>query len=200
MLDLKKKFDIKILSGGERLCSVSYPTNEMWCERVRKIKAVRRSLGRDKAQFDPSNQHQVDAELFAKIRQDKDGAEFDQAEASKVIERLERCEVLGIERDGNFYRVSMQVVNKHRVTHVLRIPREADVLEYQRSQPRPTHGARTTEFRIALEPAITLWGKCEAKTEGYTDGMQVPAVHMEPAITAVLSQVEIDSEEPDPED
>jgi hypothetical protein len=198
-LDVSKPFKVRIFSGEEKICTVRYPTKEEFCERVRKIKAVRRSLGRDKAQFDPSNQHQVDAELFEKIRQDKDGPSYDAAEAAQVIERVERCEVVSIEREGNYYRVEMKA---HRcdLVHTLRIPKAADMLEYERMMPRPTHGNRTTEFRLALEPSIYLWSKCEPQVEGYADPGNVPVWHMDAAIQEVLRQKALDEDEPDPED
>ena len=41
----------------------------------------------------------INAELFAKIRTDKDGPEFDDAEAGMVIGRIERCAVANVERE-----------------------------------------------------------------------------------------------------
>ena len=42
----------------------------------------------------------INAELFGKICTDKDGPEFDDAEAGMVIARIERCTVANVEREG----------------------------------------------------------------------------------------------------
>ena len=51
----------------------------------------------------------ISAELFAKMRTNKDGPEFDDAEAGMVIIRIERCAVANGEREGINYRIEMEV-------------------------------------------------------------------------------------------
>ena len=63
----------------------------------------------------------INAELFAKIRTNKEGPEFDDAEAGMVIGRVERCAVASVEREGINYRIEMKVPGT-RVVHVLRMP------------------------------------------------------------------------------
>jgi hypothetical protein len=199
MFDTAKLFQIKILSGGEKTCNVVFPSNEQWCERARKQKAVRRLLGRGKSQYDSGNANQVDAELFAKIRKDQDGAPFDEYEASKVIDRLERCQVTNVERQGNTYRVEMKVPGAL-VVHVLNMPTQKDITEYGRGSVKSTDSARSQEIRMSLEPALALWQRCSHVTEGYAEGITVPVIHMDAAIVAMLTQMDADLEDPDPED
>jgi hypothetical protein len=199
MFDTSKIFKIRILSGGEKACDVAFPSNDQWCERARKQKAVRRLLGRGKSQYESGNGNQADADLLAKIRKDQDGAPLDEFEASKVIDRLERCHVTDVSRDGNSYRVTMTVPGAT-VLHVLRMPTQKDVTEYGRSSVKSTDSARAQEIRMSLEPAMTLWERCRERVEGYAEGSAVPVVHMDAAIVAMLTQMESDLEDPDPED
>src|SRR5208282_5229061 len=92
--DASKPFVVPILSGGEKSCEVRFPSDEEWCAWARAQRTVRHFLGRGKSQSEDVDLPKINAELFAKIRTDKDGdAEFDDAEAGMVIGRIERCAV-----------------------------------------------------------------------------------------------------------
>ena len=75
-------------------------TDDEWCRWARSQRTVRRFLGRGKSQSEDLDLPKINAELFAKIRTDKDGPEFDDAEAGIVIGRIERCTVTNVEREG----------------------------------------------------------------------------------------------------
>lgn len=199
MFDQAKEFLVKILSGGEKVCTVRFPSDEEWCERTRKQRAVRRILGRGKTQYEVTNAEEADAELFAKIRKDQDGAEFDTAEAAKVIERLERCQVLDASRDGDRFRIEMKVPGAC-VVHVLKIPTQQAVLDYGRASVRAIDMRRQQEIRLALEPSAELWGKVRVAVDGYANPDAVPIVHKDVAVVELLSQVEAAQEEDDPEE
>ena len=57
---------------------------------------VRRFLGRGKSQSERVDLPKINAEVFAMIRTDKDGPEFDDAEAGMAIGRIERCAVASV--------------------------------------------------------------------------------------------------------
>ena len=84
---------VPILSGGEKRCEVRFPTDDEWCSWARGQRTIRHFLGRGKSQSEDVDLPKINAELFAKIRIDKDGPEFDDAEAGMVIGRVERCTV-----------------------------------------------------------------------------------------------------------
>ena len=96
--DASKEFVVPILSGGEKRCSVRFPTDEEWCGWARRQRSVRRVLGRGKSQTEEIGLGEVNAELFGKIRLDKDGPVFDEAEAGAVIGKLERAAVVATRR------------------------------------------------------------------------------------------------------
>ena len=98
-----------ILSGGEKRCEVRFPSDAEWCAWARAQRTIRHFLGRGKSQSEDVDLSKVNAELFTKIRTDHEGPEFDEAEAGMVIGRIERCNVTGIDREGNNYRIAMKV-------------------------------------------------------------------------------------------
>ena len=77
--DATKPFVVPILSGGEKSCEVRFPTDEEWCAWARAQRTVRHFLGRGKSHSEDVDLPKINAELFAKIRTDKDGPEFDDA-------------------------------------------------------------------------------------------------------------------------
>ena len=83
--DASKPFVVPILSGGEKSCEVRFPSDEEWCAWARAQRTVRHFLGRGKAQSEDVDLPKINAELFAKIRTDKDGPAFDDAEAGMVM-------------------------------------------------------------------------------------------------------------------
>ena len=77
--------------GRRKDCEVRFPSDEEWCAWARAQRTVRHFLGRGKSQSEDVDLPKINAELFAKIRTDKDGPEFDDAEAGMVIGRIERA-------------------------------------------------------------------------------------------------------------
>jgi len=71
--DASKPFVVPILSGGEKKCEVRFPSDEEWCAWARAQRTVRHFLGRGKSQSEDVDLPKINAELFAKIRTDKDG-------------------------------------------------------------------------------------------------------------------------------
>ena len=199
MFDQTREYVIKILSGGEKACRVRFPSYEQWSERTRKQRAVRRMLGRGRTEYEVRNIEDADAELFGAVRLDADGPHFDAAEAGKVIERLERCRVIDVERDGDRFRIAMRVPGGE-VLHVLKIPMQQDALDYGRAAVRAIDGRRQQEIRLALEPSADLWAKVCVEVEGYANPDAVPIVHKDVAVVELLAQVEAAQDEDDPED
>ncbi|MGQ9686624.1 MAG: hypothetical protein ACUVT2_10020 [Thiobacillaceae bacterium] len=192
MFDASKQFVVKILSGEEKQATVRFPSDAEWCERAQRQRLVRRLLGRSKSQYEAVNSEAVEAELFARIRLNEDGASFDEAEAAKVIARLERVSVVAVERTGNRYRIELAVPGA-RTVHLLRIPSQKDVLEYSRASLHVTEGRRQQEIRVSLEPAGRLYDKLIESTTGYMGA--VPIIHKSAAVSELLAEIEAEAEE-----
>jgi len=94
LFDSTKEFTIKILSGGEKVCTVRFPTDDEWMQRASRRRTISTCSGANKTRSKVVNGDALDAELFAKIRlTDGETTTFDEAEASAVISRLEQVTV-----------------------------------------------------------------------------------------------------------
>lgn len=193
--DTARQFQISILSGGEKACVVRYPTDEEWCAWARAQRTVRHFLGRGKSHSEDVDLPKINAELFAKIRIDKDGPEFDDAEAGMVIGRIERCAVATVEREGINYRIEMKVPGA-RVGHVLRMPTAKEMQDHERGSTSVVAARRSVETRAFLEPSGALYDKLHISHDGYSGA--VPIVHKSAAVSEVIAQLAIEADE-DPE-
>lgn len=196
VFDAAKPLSVPILSGGEKRCEVRFPTDLEWCQWARNQKTVRHFLGRGKSKSDDIDLAKVNAELFAKIRLDKDGPEFDEAEAGMVIGRVERCSVTSIEREGKNYRISMKVPGA-KVEHVLRMPWAKEMKDHEDNSTSVVAARRSIETRAFLEPSGSLYDKLHVSHDGYA--AEVPIVHKSAAVSEVMAQLAIESDDSDPE-
>jgi hypothetical protein len=137
----------------------------------------------------------INAELFAKIRTDKDGPEFDDAEAGMVIGRIERCTIASVEREGINYRIVMKVPGA-RVTHVLRMPTAKEMQDHERASTSVVAARRSVETRAFLEPSGALYDKLHVSHDGYAGA--VPIVHKSAAVSEVIGSLAIEGDD-DPE-
>ena len=196
LFDAGKDFEVPVFSGEEKRCTVRYPTDAEWIARAAGHRTIYDSLGRGKTRARVLNTERVDGELFAKIRKD-DGPEFTGAEASSVLERLQRAQVTGVKREGNTFRISMQVAGA--VTeHVLAMPLRADVDAMVDGSATITNARRYQEVRLNIEPAVELYAKIHISHAGYAG--EVPAPHKDAAVAEVIAQVRaLEEEADDPE-
>ena len=195
VFDATKPIVVPILSGGEKRCEVRFPTDDEWCAWARAQRTVRHFLGRGKSQSEDLDLPKINAELFAKVRTDKDGPEFDDAEAGLVIGRVERCAVTGIDRQGNNYRIDMKVPGA-RVAHVLRMPTAKEMQDHEKASTSVVAARRSVETRAFLEPSGALYDKLHVSHAGYAG--DVPIVHKSAAVSEVVAQLAIEADD-DPE-
>jgi hypothetical protein len=186
-LNIVSHFKVQIPSGTIKTCTVRWPTDQEFCDRVHRLKIVRRSLGRGKGITDTPGEHQVNLEFFNRIRVDEDGPVFDAYEATKVIERFDRCSVINVERVGADYRIELDVPGGP-VAHVLKIPTQRDAQEYARAATKFIDDRRQLEILVAFEPAATLYEKVMVSTEGYAGA--VPITHKHAVVREMLDQID----------
>jgi len=195
LFDASKTIVVPILSGGEKRCEVRFPSDEEWCGWARAQRTIRHFLGRGKSQSEDIDLPRINAELFAKIRLDKDGPAFDDAEAGMVIGRVERTNITAIEREGNNYRIAMKVPGA-RVVHVLRMPTAKEMQEHEKASTSVMAARRSVETRAFLEPSGALYDKLHVSHVGYAG--TVPIVHKSAAVSEVIAQLAIEGDD-DPE-
>ena len=195
LFDASKPIVVPILSGGEKRCEVRFPMDEEWCAWARAQRTIRHFLGRGKSQSEDVDLPKINADLFKKIRIDKDGPEFDDAEAGMAIARVERSQVTDILREGVNYRIEMKVPGA-RVTHVLRMPTAKEMQDHERASTTVVAARRSVETRAFLEPSGALYDKLHLSHEGYAGA--VPIVHKSAAVSEVIAQLAVEGDD-DPE-
>ena len=196
MFDATKSFVVPILSGGEKTCSVRFPTDEEWCGWARAQRTVRHFLGRGKSKSEDIDLPKINAELFKRIASEADGALFDEAEAGMVIGRIERATVTDVAREGINFCVEMRVPGA-RVSHVLRMPTAKEMQDHERASTTIVAVRRAVETRAFLEPSGALYDKLHVSHDGYAGA--VPIIHKSAAVSEVLSLLAVEGDEELPE-
>lgn len=183
MFDSTKIFEPKIISGGIKSVALKFPSDQQWADRARAQKQVRQFLGRGKSQTVDADTAAADLQLFKSLRVDDTGT-YDASEAQAFLDRLERCEVVSAEWEGDTRRIEMSVPGAKTV-HVLRMPMQDQIREHEKSSTKQTFGTRSAEIRVNLEPSGNLYDKVVVSAEGYAGA--VPIVHKVAAVTNLMN-------------
>lgn len=193
---------------GKKYCDVRYPSDKEWCQRAHRTVSVRKNIGGDGIRTAIPGIEAVNKELFDAIRKDQDGEPFDEYEATRVIDRLERCIVQDVVKTGVQYEIKMKAFDGSIVTHTLRIPTQRQLMDFGRAAIDIVGRKQAVETRVALEPSAALWKQVVQVYTGYSEPFQendlvrkaVPVTHMDAAINELLARVNSDFEDTDPED
>jgi hypothetical protein len=186
------------IANPPKTAVLGLPTNQQMLERLDRQKSIRRSLGRRKYQTEFIPNLKADLDVFTRIRQDKDGAEFDEYEASNALSKLTYCEVTDCQRAGDEYQITMKTPFGDTV-HRVGIPTLRDIAFYRRavvSAMDLPHGQE--ELRYRVQPAVTLYDSVAVGIEGYAASykpVDVPP-HHKSAVVVELVQA-IDDLDPD---
>lgn len=196
VFDSSKHFEIKTIDG--KRCLLRFPTDAECCERVRRHKQIQKHLGRGKTQFDEARDaKRIDAELFEKIRIDKEGPAFDENEAAWAIDRLDRASLVDVERAGEPFRIRIRVPGAI-TTHTLKVPSQRQVDEYVNQSNSRIYGERHTEIRQFIDPAGPFYDSICVNHEGYAG--KPPITHKFAAVTVLLKELTAALNEDDPEE
>lgn len=194
-----KTIDVKLPPLGAVCVQVRYPTDQEWCERTRKLRLVQTPIGRGRSTTEAVNAVECNAELYRRIALNGHSG-IDAAEAAYVIDRLERCEIAAIEREGGGFAVTLRCVGA-RTVHRLKAPTLKQVQDYRRaSVPVPQRNRNVIEYRTRLEPAGQLYAELAETAEGY-ESRNIPIIHKEAVVEAVINEIDrlMDDEDEDPE-
>lgn len=191
--DLKRTFDatapfiVEIISGGIRRAVLNYPTDKQWIARSAASKTVRLDIGRGKSRSDRTPIEDFDKGLFTQQLAETPEVEFDEFEATLVIERLMKADVIDSEIiGGDTARVSMEVFGGAIVEHMIRMPRRRQVVEYGRAAVHHTSTQKGGETTISLEPTQKLFDDLVVSSTGYKEGTRIPIIHKDVALVEVL--------------
>lgn len=177
--------------------TLRFPTDDELCDRSRKQRAIQQNLGRGKTKTEIKNYSETNEELFDRILLHTD-ATLDDAEKSALVGKLLRAEVLDLERIGAQVEVTLDTIFPEPVKHVVNIPRERDVVKYNRSTVSGTDSQRFRELRFSLEPAAELYDKMRVSESGFAEGSAIPIYLKAAVVSAVLQELrEADDQVPE---
>lgn len=189
------------LPDGKK-CKVRFPTDEEWCRRQRSIVDITKAVGRDKVVTTTKGDYDANLELFNNIRQDKDGVEFDEYEATAILNMIGQKDVIEVEREGDNFKLTIAVPGAE-VVHVLKVPSFKQSVEFGKVAYSGMSSRTGRETRNMLEPSGGLWDKLVvmAGVKGYQDPTAIPIIHKDAALSEVLAQINTSIKGgPDPED
>jgi hypothetical protein len=178
--------------GGRKTVRVRFPSDDEWAERQRRRKVLIKNLGRGVSETTIENGEEIDAALFAKVRED-DGPEIDPFEAQKIIEQLATCDVDDVAQAGDSFRITTRVPGGT-TTHLLKMPSAKDVNTYRRGFLRVLDlPFNRQQITINVRAASDLYKKLIESTEGYAG--DVPVIHQAVAVKAAVDALDASFQE-----
>jgi hypothetical protein len=172
-------------SGGKIDVTVRWPTDEEWGAHRKRRRILQRQLGRGSSETEIDSA-EADLKLFDAIKQNG-AAPLSIGEANRVIDTIATCNVLDVQLHAEDADVQLATFQGE-VKHTVRIPNMDEVRLLQRSTRLISLPYNQQEIRTNLQSSASLWDKCGGKGEGYTG--EVPAIHKDVAIRAVIAAVE----------
>ena len=172
-------------SVGKTDVSVRWPTDEEWAAHRKRRKILLRQLGRGTTETGIDS-GDADAKLYESIKLNGAPA-LSVAEASRIVETIATCDVLGVDLHAEDAEVALQTMMGE-VKHTVRIPTMDQVRTLQRSTRLITLPYNRQEIRTNIESSAALWDQCAGRAEGYAGA--VPNVHKDTAIRAGISAIE----------
>jgi hypothetical protein len=197
MFNTLEPFVVEINSGGVRKAKLRYPTDEEWIKRTDAFAIIRRATGKSGAtESDILPLEEFDAKLLGDLQKpylSENTDEFDEYEASMVLERLDRADVGEVEDSGGLITVPMTVFGDAEVKFVFNQPRRRHAVEHHRASSKLTHmvkrGKQTEEYRISMKPSLKVFAELKSSVEGYAEGSAIPANHIDKAVRAMFNQM-----------
>lgn len=186
LFDVTAKFKVTVPSSdGPKSILLSFPSDEQWVTRSRRRKWITKQLGRGASEMVPIESEESDLELVGQLRLDEGGPGITGADATFILDQLNRCEVSGEAAfESGVYRIALLVPGATTV-HTMTMPSADALMNYRRSVTRNIDlGNSKQQMTINLEAAGGLYRKIQTSVEGYAGA--VPVVHQGPVIAAVI--------------
>lgn len=186
MFNSKEPFRVEIQSGGLRVCRVNFPSDDKWIQRALKQKLLRIDIGAARSRTDVTPIEPFDNALFKELLIEDPQQEFDEYEASLVIDTLAKANLVGQEQDAAKITIKLAVFGGVETVHVLRHPRRRQVVEYGREAVKVENVPRGAETKLSIEPSGRLYDQLLEGREGYAEESAVPIVHKDAVIAVVI--------------
>lgn len=178
-----------VIQNPQKTALVRLPTSPEILVYLAAQRSLYRDLGRRMGEGEDVPNPKADLTLFSAIRLDKDGLEFDDAEAGYAIELLLRCAVIRCERVGSHYEIALGTIFGLTV-HTVSIPFRKDMAEYRRDMYKPRdlpHGLE--ERRFPPDVPVKLYDKIAQSATGYYDGIEIPPHHKRAVVIEVVNAI-----------
>jgi hypothetical protein len=192
LFDATRPLAIKLPPDGARVLHLHFPTDEQWVAFQHKNKVIQQNLGRNRSQTRTNREvaARLSALLIEAVRTDPDGPPIGSAEATYAMKVFSECDVTGVTRGADGFRVEMRVLGGLETAHVLRGPNAEEIEEYRfglASVLDLPHGQQ--EITINLEAAARTYAKLKVSAEGYAGAP--PVTHQNAAIRAAIEELEM---------
>ncbi len=180
------------IHNPQKVAVVRLPTNTELMIYLAAQRSRYRNLGRRTGEAIPVVTPKADQDLFRAIRLDN-GEPWEDAEAAKALNIITQLRVVDCERDGQEYRIKLKTLFGD-TEHVVSIPFEQDLAEYQRNVvPSRDLGRGLEERRFPPEVPCKLYDKILVSAIGYTAGATkdtVPPNHKRVVIAELLAALD----------
>jgi hypothetical protein len=176
-----------VIQNPQKTALVRLPTSPEILTYLSAQRSLYRDLGRRMGEGEDVPTPKADLALFSAIRVDKDGPEFDEAEAAYALELILRCSVTKCETVGSNYEVGLGTIFGP-TRHIVSIPYRKDMAEYRRDMYKPRdlpHGLE--ERRFPPEVPVKLYDKIAQSSTGYAADTEVPPHHKRAVVIEVVN-------------
>jgi hypothetical protein len=175
-------------AAGQSPVVVRWPTDEEWIPNRRARKIIMQSLGRGTSEQLPVDTGAADLKLYESIK--LNGAPpLTPGEATRVIDAIAVCDVIGNELGAAEAEVELQIVTGE-ARHKLKVPTIDMVKDVQKTNRTLNLQYGRFEIRANIENYARLWDKCLIEVEGYEG--PVPIIHKDIVIRAVINAIELE--------
>jgi hypothetical protein len=190
MFDTSKEIHMPYRTPGGKIdLGVRFPDDQQWIERGRLTRIISKRAGRGSTENEVLTNSEADLKLYHEIKVG-DGPEITPQDATRILDAIGFCEVRDSSLGADDAEVVLSVMGGTEVTHNIRIPSAAQLLQFrkrvQRSGRELPNGKN--EFRIMIEPGAALWDQCRGSSKDYANG--IPAIHKNLAMRTVIDELD----------
>jgi len=192
MFDSKKEIIAKIPSeNGYREIVCTFPTDAAWALRSSKSKFATKSIGRGKTVNERVGSFEPDLDCAKTITKD----DLDMYEASNLLAKLGRADVVESCREGNQFIIELKVLGGSITKHILRMPSVKESHSYHTNTFSRVNDRNSSIVAVKLEPSGTLYDALLIKNEGYVG--DVPLIHKSEIISELITLMAREEEDED---
>lgn len=188
LFNSQNTFNCKLNDG--RVVKVHFPSDEQLSRRKTALVVISKTIGGGASETSTRMKEGMDARILSEILED--GNVNDEAEATQVLEAIDRSRVTDVTNEGSTYRVFMTVAGA-KTEHSLGIPKQGEIVAHRRASVRVVNKAYgVQEYVISYGKANDIYEELKQEVVGYAPDSRIPLSHKSAVVDAVLSALERD--------